>query len=329
MKRLIRTATFLLTFALFSAASAQTSGVLWIKTFEPGSTSLNDPGIDHDALAALDQLMKRSNIEVTFLGAADSVGWVMNGRSVHTHISEAWNDAKRLGRARALRARYERGHVGITHENIAGVKVIWSRKVSREQYKKEFTEIKDRNENLDQKLAQLEDQFQKLHPLLEAKGDNGSNGHVAIDSHSYFDWFLQGGFWTWQSGSGGSLISPSIALGIIINNTSFILQGGVTPWHISTSQGNQSESFVFVGIKHMKSRNLGLTVGVFRGWEFFTDTDDWSFKTTGLSSGIVFKKGIFEFSPMVSYSNSNSIFQEPKWKIGTTLGVAINFNEAF
>lgn len=329
MKRLTYTATFLLTLVFLSTALAQTSGVLWIKTFEPGSTSLNDPIIDTAALAALDELMKNPEIDVTFLGAADSLGWVMNGRSVHTHISEAWNDAKRLGRARALRARYERGQVGVTHENIAGVKVVWSKKITREQYKKELTEIKEKNSDLNNKLAKLEDQFQKLHPVLEAQGNNGSNGHTATESHSYFDWFLQGGFWTWQSGSGSGLISPSMALGIIINNTSFVLQGGVTPWTISTSQGNQSESFVHVGIKHMKWNNLGISVGAFRGWEFFSDSDNWTFKTTGVAAGIVVKHGIFEFNPMLSYTNSNSIFSESKWKLGSTLGLAVNFNEAF
>ncbi len=329
MKRLIQTATVLLALVLFGTASSQTSGVLWIKTFEPGSTSLTTAQIDHDALAALDQLMNNQNIEVTFLGAADSVGWVMNGRSVHTQISEAWNDAKRLGRARALRARYERGNVGVTHENIAGVKVVWSRKISREQYKKDLTEIKDRNNDLNNKLAKLEDKFKTIHPIIETQGTGVANGYFQKERTSHFDWFLQGGVWTWKSASGGGLLSPSIALGIIINKTSFILQGGVTPWTISTTSGNQSESFVHIGIKHMKTSTFGISAGVFRGWEFFTDTDDWSFKTTGLSSGIVIKEGVFEFNPMLSYSNSNSIFESSKWKFGTTLGLTININEAF
>lgn len=328
MKRLIYTATLLSMVVLFSTAFAQTSGVLWIKTFEPGSTSLNDPRIDQDALAALDEIMKDPDIEVAFLGSADSVGWVMEGRSVHTHISEAWNDAKRLGRARVLRARYERGNVGITHENIAGVKVIWSKGISSEQYKEDMTHMQESTEDLNMKLAKLEDDMQKLQPLVgtNVTSLNGSNG---LETHSYFDWFLQGGFWTWQSGSGNGLTSPAIALGIIIDNTSFILQGGVTPWHLSTSDGNQAESFVYVGIKHMKSAHIGISTGVFRGWEFFTATDNWSFKTTGISTGIVIKKGIFEFNPMVSYSNSDSIFKSPKWRLGSTLGLAVNFNEAF
>jgi hypothetical protein len=101
---------------------------MWITSFSPGSSDLDDPAIDQKALAALDSLMQDTTLTVTFLGAADDVRWKMSGRQVHHDISEAWNDAKRLGRARILRARYGRGEVGVTDENIVGVKVTWARK---------------------------------------------------------------------------------------------------------------------------------------------------------------------------------------------------------
>ncbi len=329
MKRVtLSTVSVLFLLSLCCSALAQTSGILWIKTFEPGSTSLDDPLMDHEAVAALDELMKDPTIDVTFLGSADSVGWVMNGRAVHTHISEAWNDAKRLGRARALRARYQRGHVGVTHENIAGVKVIWTRKVSRQEYETDITDLKNRSTELTDKVAHLEDEMKKMDPISVPHPQQGQS-YAFVEQRSFFDWSLQGGFWTWQSASGGNILSPSISLGIIINNSSFILQGGVTPWHNASPEGNQSESFVFVGVKHMKSENFGFSGGVFRGWEFFTATDDWTFKTTGLSTGVVVKNGILEFNPTITYSHSDSIFEESKWKIGTTLGLSINFNEAF
>ncbi len=327
MKRLIFITTTILSIVLFSTAYSQTSGVLWIKTFAPGSTSLNDSSVDHEALAALDELMKDEDMDVTFLGAADSVGWVFYGKSVHTHISEAWNDAKRLGRARALRARYERGNVGITHENIAGVKVSWRRRKSDAEFDHELTEIRKQNENLNDKLAKLEQNIEDIQQPSSPAYTN-SPGYLPTENNSYFDWFLQGGFWTWQASS-GSLLTPSVALGIIINQTSFIIQGGVSPWHITTPQGNQSESFFFMGVKHMKTNKFGISVGAFRGWKFFTETDDWSFKTTGLSAGVVIKHSIFEFNPMLSYTDSNSIFEKSDWKLGTTLGFSININEAF
>ncbi len=329
MKKSTIIAALLLTGVLYGTVSAQTSGVLWIKTFSPGRTSLNDPGIDGASLAALDELMKVTDLEVTFLGSADSVGWYFDGRAVHTDISEAWNDAKRLGRARALRARYERGNVGVTHENIAGVKVVWKKRVSPDDYEMQMTRLEQENNELNQKLDKLEQDVHELHPVLAAKGQPPLTSYTINEYPSLFDWFLQGGMWSWQSASGKTLISPSLALGIIIDKTSFVLQGGVTPWHISTSEGNQAESFVYLGLKHMKTKGFGMTAGIFRGWEFFTATDNWSFKTTGFSSGIVLKYGFIEFNPALSYSSSDSIFDKEGWKVGATLGVSINFNEAF
>jgi len=328
MKRVtLATVSVGLMLVLCCSALAQTSGILWIKTFEPGSTSIDDPLIDHEAVKALDELMKDPKIDVTFLGSADSVGWVMNGRAVHTYISEAWNDAKRLGRARALRARYQRGHVGVTHENIAGVKVIWTRKVSRQEYETDITELKNRSSELDDKVARLEDEVKNLDPITVPHPQGQQYAYV--EQRNFFDWFFQGGLWTWQSASGRNILSPAIALGITINSTSFILQGGVAPWHSRSTEGNRADSFVFVGLKHMANERFGVSGGVFRGWEFFTATDDWAFKTTGLASGVIIKNGILEFNPSITYSHSDSIFDSSKWKIGTTLGLSINFNEAF
>ncbi len=328
MKRVSLSTVVVALLALCCTALGQTSGTLWIKTFEPGSTSLDDQNIDREALTALDGLMRDTNIEVTFLGSADSVGWVMNGRAVHTHISEAWNDAKRLGRARALRARYRRGSVGVTHENIAGVKVMWRRQVSRDEYDYDLTDLRNQSDNLSDKVAQLQDHIENLEPVAITHTGQGIGGSYT-ERTSFFDWALQGGLWTWQSASGRNILSPAIALGIVINNTTFIMQGGVTPWHNASPEGNQSESFVYLGLKHMKNERFGFTGGVFRGWEFFTATDDWAFKTTGLAAGFIAKNGILEFNPTLSYSHSNSVFDESKWKFGTTIGLNISFNEAF
>jgi len=316
--------TIFLTFIFCAFCFAQSdSGIFWIKTFQPGSSSLNDPNIDQQALAALDELMKDATIEVVFLGTADSLAWKMNGRNVHSDISDAWNDAKRLGRARALRARYGRGDVGITHENIAGVKVIWSRKTDENKYTNQIDELGN-------EIAELKNDLKQIHQKEATNGNHSTNGFSNYNKNvSHFNWALQAGFWTWQSSSNGNLFSPSIGLSIAINKTSFIIQGGVTPWHSTSSLGNRSESFVYGGVKHMTSDLLGLTFGVFRGWEFFTETDNWSFKTTGIASGIVLKHGIVEFNPAVTYTNVATLSPDSEWRLGMTLGFNVNINEAF
>ncbi|HEX9654564.1 MAG TPA: hypothetical protein VGA99_12720, partial [bacterium] len=323
------------TFAQKNAAFAQESGSFWVRTFNPGSADLNDSTIDQKALAKLDSLLQNPDVNVTFLGAADSIGWVMYGKKVHDKIAEAWNDAKRLSRARALRARYGRGEVGITHDSVAGVKVIWTRTGS-DAYTNQLDQLKEQNDAMMRELAEVKNNLESIKPEpTNGHNGNGANGNGASkNGHSKymikdgltFNWRLQAGLWTWQSGANGNLVSPSVALNIIVNKTAFVLQGGVTPWHQGTEFGNKSESFVYTGVKYMKSERLGFTAGAFRGWEFFTTTDNWLFKTTGLATGVVLTYGKFEFNPTITISNINTLENSSDWKVGSTLGLNFNIN---
>lgn len=316
MKKLTSILISTLVFVLFSTAYTQTPSVFWVKSFSPGSSDLKDPQVDKAALAMLDELMQDEEIEVTFLGAADTKSWKMNGEYVHKDISEAWNDAKSLSRARALRARYGRGNVGVTHENIAGVKVVWTK---NENHITKLNQLEKENEHLKHEIAEVK---AGLKDLTHEPGTNGKNGHAASDSNLNVS--LQAGLWTWQSGSSGSILSPYLASSITIRNASFHIRGGVTPWHASTRQGNKSESFIYFGARYLKSDNLGFTLGVYRGWEFFTATDAWLFKTTGVSTGVVINKGIIELNPALTFSNLSSLDYGSKWRLGVTLGVGFN-----
>ncbi len=316
MKKLTYILLSTLVFVLFSTVSAQTPSVFWIKSFSPGSSDLNDPRVDKAALVMLDALMQDEQIQVTFLGAADSKSWKMNGEYVHKDISEAWNDAKRLSRARALRARYGRGNVGVTHESIAGVKVIWAQ---NDNYITKLHQLEKDNEHLKHEIAEVKTDLQGL---THKPGTNGKNGHTT--SYSNLNVSLQAGLWTWQSGSSSSILSPYLASSITIHNAAFYVRGGVTPWHASTRQGNKSESFIYFGARYLKSENFGFTLGVYRGWEFFTATDDWLFKTTGVSVGIAVNKGLIELNPALTFSNLSSLDYDSKWRFGVTFGVGLN-----
>ncbi|MFQ5676346.1 MAG: hypothetical protein ACE5G1_10650 [bacterium] len=305
---------------LAGGAFAQIPQEFWIKTFDPGSSDLTDSQIDQAALAMLDSLMQDQQIEVTFLGAADEVAWKIGGKYVHKDLSETWNDAKRLSRARALRARYGRGHVGVTHENVVGVKVIWTKKTP-DSYFTKLDEIKEQNTSLEHEIERIKTDLQDLSHKPGMNGTDGKNGH---ESDSNLDVNLQAGFWTWQSGSSGSILSPYLAASLVIGNAAFMMQGGVTPWHSSSQNGNKSESFIYAGARYMKSQSLGFSLGVYRGWEFFTDTDNWLFKTTGVAAGVVINKGLFELNPALTYSNLNYLTQDSSWRLGITLGVGLN-----
>ena len=117
---------------------------------------------------------------------------------------------------------------------------------------------------------------------------------VIITDSRNFNWGLEVGVWGWRSGSGNNLVVPSVGLDIKIDQTAFLVKGGMTPWQQETEFGNQAKSFLYAGVKHFWSEKWGTSVGVFRGWEFFTATDEWSFKTTGIAVGVVYALGIFE-----------------------------------
>lgn len=303
---------------LVGGASAQIPQEFWIKTFDPGSSALIGSQIDNAALAMLDSLMQDKQISVTFLGAADEVAWKIDGKYVHKDLSETWNDAKRLSRARALRARYGRGNVGVTHENVAGVKVVWTKKAPV-SYLTKIDEIKEQNVSLQHEMEKIKNDLQGL---SHEPATNGKTGHTESDAN--LDVNLLGGFWTWQSGAGGSILSPYLAASVVIGNAAFMMQGGVTPWHSSSQKGNKSESFLYAGARYMKSQRFGFTLGVYRGWEFFTDTDNWLFKTTGVAAGVVLTKGLFELNPAITYSNLNYLTKDSSWRLGITIGVGLN-----
>jgi hypothetical protein len=321
------TATVYLTSAFLSTLAAQSSGVFWIKSFSPGSASLSDPHLDRQALAKLDSLMQDETIAVTLLGAADSVAWHLNGRRVHPNLSDAWDVAKSLGRARALRARYGRGEFGVTHENIAGVKVIWTKRTAVEMSLERMNQLAQQSDSLGYQIKAIKSDLQKINAERSGYDRSAANGHYEVNRKTVrnLDWRLKLGVWSWHSANGG-IVSPALALHIIVDRTAFVLQGGVTPWHYSTEFGNQSESFLHAGMVYMKSDRLGFSLGGFRGWEFFTATDNWSFKTTGLAAGVVLIFNKIEFSPKLSYSNITALQGASHWRAGGILSVSFNLN---
>lgn len=246
----------------------------------------------------------------------------MNGRYVHKAISKTWDVSLRLGRALSLRARYGRGIVGVTDENIAGVQVTWTKESNTTSLTKAFNQLQKQNEEFDRELEDLKTDMASM------KSNHMSNGTIKVEIKKglKFNWRLQAGLWTWQAGANRNILSPSLALSIITGKTSLEIRGGVSPWHISTSLGKQGESFVYTGIRYMKTDHLGFTLGVFRGWEYFTDTDSWSLRTTGAAFGIVLTHKFLEFNPSITYSNTNSLFEDPETQIGSTIAFNINMN---
>jgi len=110
---------------LVSTGFTQERGEFWIETFKPGSSSLVD--VNQNTLVFLDTLAADSSITIWYLGASDSMDWYMNGKKVNFEIGEAWNDAKRLSRARTVAALYKSNRIGVTYHSKRGVLVQWER----------------------------------------------------------------------------------------------------------------------------------------------------------------------------------------------------------
>jgi len=328
MKNLISISLIAAGLALQAAApcKAQTSGILWIKTFSPGSSDINDSPIDQQALARLDSLMQDPTIETTFLGAADEIHWKMDGRQVHRHISDAWNDAKRLGRARILRARYGRGEVGVTDENIAGVKVVWIKNENLNTLS--VVENSATNGHADQLRQEVESLRGEVDSVKSAL-NNGVYKKLIEKKGVNLNWRMQAGLWSWYGGSDRNIFTPALGFNVIYNQSVFVIQGGVAPWHNSTAFGKQSEAFLYAGIQRLpqnKNSGIGYAAGVFRGWEFYTSTDSWSLKSTGLTVGPIIKYNVLELHPAVSYTYVDSIFKGRGWRLGSMLVMNVNLN---
>jgi hypothetical protein len=302
------------------------SGVLWIKTFSPGSSNLDDEQIDKAALARLDSLMQDSTIEATFLGAADERQWRMNGNHVHLDISDTWNDAKRLGRGRILRARYGRGQVGVTDENVAGVKVVWIRNENLNALS--IAENSAANGHGDQ-LRRDVDLLRGDVDSVKAALENGKYTRIIEKRGSNLNWRVQAGFWSWYGGSDRNILAPSLGFNLIYKRNIFVVQGGVSPWQSQTANGQQSEAFLFAGVRRLPAdgkHGISYAAGIFRGWEFFTSTDSWSLKSTGLTAGPTFNYGILELHPAVTYTFVDSIFKGRGWRVGSILSMNVNLN---
>jgi len=329
MKKLMRLSLVLaLGLSLHSVAVCQeeNSGVLWIKSFAPGSSNLSDAQIDKQALARLDSLMQDSTLQVAFLGAADEKQWRMSGNRVHPYISDAWNDAKRLGRARIVRARYGRGQVGVTDENIAGVKVLWTRiDPFNSLSMTEASSANGHDDGLRRDVSLLRDDVDSVKAALE----NGKYTKIVQKTGPELNWRAQAGFWTWYGGSDRNIAVPALALNVIYNRSVFVVQGGASPWHSKTANGKQGEAFLYGGIRRLPAdgkRGISYAIGVFRGWEFFTSTDSWSLKSTGLTIGPTLTYHVIELHPAVTYTYVDSIYKGQGWHLGTMLIMNVNLN---
>ena len=171
-------------------ACAQDSGFIWIKTFKPGSADLNDETIDKKALAFVDSLMQRDDINFIFLGGSDMMPWKQaNGKKT---LSNAWDEGKKLERARQLRIRYGRGDIGLTDEPIRGIKVVWGPNSSDlSELGEKLGLLEDLTDSLKNAVTTInneqKEEFQALRDSLSHAEPEASMASFAEISTSFFE----------------------------------------------------------------------------------------------------------------------------------------------
>lgn len=317
--------TFLL-MVMLNPAHAQKSGSIWVKSNKPGSADYKDSTIDQKSLQFVDSLMLRDDIVVTFLGGADKLPW--KGLPKNTKISQAFDQAKKLERALALRKRYGRGEVGVTDEPIRGVKVVWEPKppdafkllddLNQLQAKNDsllnlFTEL---NRNQKNRFAAIQD---SINMLLAQKSKPADDNIETV----FTDWEVKTGLMAWSGSSPYDLAVPCVGIALKRRYWAFEIGGGFTPWGSASDYGRRGDAILTGAITLYPRNAFAWRGGIFSGWEFLTKTDNWTMKVLGVTAGPVIKWKIFEGFIGYSFSRLSTLTLSDQWNNG--IFVQVNF----
>ena len=311
----------------YNPLRGQDSGSIWIKTFKPGGANLNNSSIDKNALAFVDSLMKRKDIEVIFLGASDNLKW-KQAKQVN-EISSAWDQATKLERASRLRARYGWGDIGTTDEPCRGVKVVWGPK------RPDIFKLDDRVgrlENLTDSLknallalnSESQHEISALKDSLVNREPNVNMVSIADISTSYFDWEVKTGFFFWSAGSPYDLAVPYIGIALNRKLWAFELQGGLTPWSRTYTDGNRSDAFLMGTMNIFPYNWFEFKLGIFSGWEFFTTSDNWTMKVMGITAGPNIRWKFMETFIGYNIGKLSSLVEPSKWVHSGMISMSFN-----
>ena len=314
----------LLTHPLF----AQNSGSIWVKENKPGSAKFEDGSIDKNALTLLDSLMKREDIVVTFLGAADNLPW--KGLHENSKLSMAFDQAKKLERALELRKRYGNGEIGITDEPFRGVKVLWAPKPPDIfKMQEEIEKLRASNESILEMLANLqknqEKQLSAIRDSLSRLAVNENSIKETVIEAPFFDWEVKTGLLAWTAGAPFDLTVPSVGISLKREYWAFDLEGGFTPWSRQDENGRRGDAMVMGAFTLFPRKMLAYKGGLFSGWEFLSKTDNWTMKALGVTAGPSIKWKIFEGFAGYSYSRLSTLTEPDRWVSGIIVHLNIKF----
>lgn len=307
---------------------AQKSGSIWIKTFAPGSADLMDRTIDKKALAFVDSLMKRNDIEVTFLGAADQIKW--KSLPQIPQFSTAFDQAKKLERAIQLRQRYGWGEISISSEPIRGVKVVWApKKPDPFKMEDDISQLKAAKDSLLNMVANFkQQQTEFLATIKDSLKNQQAQNDSTIETKltlSYFDWEVKTGALGWTAGTPYDLSVPCIGLALKHQYWTFEIEGGFTPWSKQGAFGNRGDALVMATVAMFPQKSYEIKAGVFSGWEFLSRTDQWTMKVMGITMGPSLKWKFMEGYFGYTLARLSTLTSPDRW----INGLMVHFNFKF
>lgn len=307
---------------------SQTSGSIWIKTFKPGSASIADETIDPVALAVVDSLMERDDIEVIFLGGADQLKW--KALPEFPQLSDAFDQAKKLERASKMRERYGKGEIGITDEPIRGVKVVWSpKKPDPFKMNEEILTLKTTQDSLVNLVMKLnQQQSEKFAAIRDSLANERPRTEFILENNaasSAFDWEIKTGFLAWFGGSAYDLSVPCLGISLQRQYWAFEIEGGFTPWSRPDALGSRGDALIIGTITTLPQKYFEIKAGAFSGWEFLSKTDQWTMKVMGVTAGPTLKWKFVEGYFGYSFSKLSTLTQSDRWVSGLMLNCNFKF----
>ncbi|MBN1154316.1 hypothetical protein JXB12_05280 [candidate division KSB1 bacterium] len=305
----------------------QDSGYVWVESFEPGSANLEDATIDDKALEFVDELMKRDDIDVEFLGASDELQWRQaNGVK---RLSSAWDEGKKLERASELRKRYNRGEIGTTDESVRGVKVIWYPKKENLVLNSKFDKLNSVTDSLKKELMALDNAKSRQ---IRALRDSLINQDAAANMTTYaeistnaFNWEIESGLFYWTGGGHYDLMSPYVGLALKRQNWGIEFQGGFSPWSHSYIDGNRGDAFLMGTFNILPREWYDFSVGLFSGWEFFTSSDNWTMKVIGMTAGPNIHFKFVNLYVGYNLGSVSTLRETGNWVHGLSTTISFNF----
>ncbi len=311
-------------------ASAQDSGYIWIQKFNPGSSNLNDATIDEKALEFVDNLMKRNDIDIQFLGASDELAWRhAQGQKM---LSTAWDEGKKLERASQLRIRYGRGVIGTTDEPVRGIKVVWGPKDNGlEAMNNRIQQLESMNDSLKKAVLASDHQqkrdFQALRDSLTNIDPMGGMTSIAEISTSFFDWEVESGLFYWRGGAHYDLMVPYVGLALKRESWGIELQGGFTPWSKSNTDnyGNRGDAFLMGTFNLFPKEWYEFKAGVFSGWKYLTNSDNWTMKVMGVTAGPNFHVKFLNIFAGYNIGRLSTLAGPDRWVHSASATLSFNF----